>query len=75
MILPDGEPIPFMGWVNNIEGEEMNENQKKTTEQYRGNYDNIFGKKKHEQSTTTPPTANDDEADVAGGVRPSDTAS
>ena len=53
----------------------MNENQKKTTEHYRSNYDNIFGKKKHEQSTTTPPTANDDEADVAGGIRPSDTAS
>jgi len=53
----------------------MNESQKKTTEQYRSNYDNIFGKKKHEQSTTTPPTANDDEADVASGIRPSDTAS
>ena len=24
----------------------MNENQKKTTEKYRSNYDNIFGKKK-----------------------------
>jgi len=24
----------------------MNENQKKTTEQYRSNYDQIFGKKK-----------------------------
>jgi hypothetical protein len=53
----------------------MNESQKKTTEQYRSNYDNIFGKKKNEQSTTTPPTADDDEADVAGGIRPSDTAS
>ena len=53
----------------------MNENQKKTTEQYRSNYDNIFGKKKHEQPTKTPPTANDDETDVASGVCPSDTAS
>ena len=46
MTLPDGEPIPFVGWVNDIEGEDMNENQKKTTEQYRSNYDEIFGKKK-----------------------------
>ena len=53
----------------------MNESQKKTTEQYRSNYDNIFGKKKHEQPTTTPQATNDDESDVAGGVRPSDTAS
>jgi hypothetical protein len=45
MTLPDGEPIPFMGWVNDIEGEDMNENQKKTTEKYRTNYDDIFKKK------------------------------
>jgi hypothetical protein len=32
-------------------------------------------KEKYEQPITTPPTANDDEADVAGGIRPSDTAS
>jgi hypothetical protein len=44
-------------------------------EKFDSNWDNIFGKKKNEQPTTTPPTANDDEPDVAGGVRPSDTAS
>jgi hypothetical protein len=49
MTLPDGEPIPFMGWVNDIEGEEMNENQKKTTEQYRSNFDNIFKKKQNDE--------------------------
>jgi hypothetical protein len=51
----------------------MNENQKKTTEQYRSNFDNIFGKKN--EPTKTPPTTNDDEADVASGTRPSDTTS
>jgi hypothetical protein len=44
-------------------------------DKFSNNFDAIFGKKKNEQSTTTPPTANDDEADVAGGIRPSDTAS
>jgi hypothetical protein len=53
----------------------MNESQKKTTEHYRSNYDNIFGKKKHEQPSKTPQATNDDETDVASGVRPSDTAS
>jgi hypothetical protein len=52
----------------------MNETQKKNTEQYRSNYDNIFGKK-NEQPIEPPQTTNDDEADVAGGVHPSDTAS
>jgi hypothetical protein len=27
----------------------MNENQKKTTEQYRSNFDNIFGKKQNDK--------------------------
>jgi hypothetical protein len=49
MILPDGEPIPFVGWVNTVEGEEMNENQKKTTEEYRSNWDNIFKKKQDDK--------------------------
>jgi hypothetical protein len=52
----------------------MNENQKKTTEQYRSNFDNIFGKK-HEQLSEAPQATNDDEADVAGGVCPSNTTS
>lgn len=39
------------------------------------NFDAIFGKKKHEQPSKTPPTANDDESDVASGVCPSDTTS
>jgi glucan phosphoethanolaminetransferase (alkaline phosphatase superfamily) len=61
MTLPDGEPIPFMGWVNDIEGEEMNENQKKTTEQYRSNWDNIFKKKqddKPKEQETKPSPGN-----------------
>ena len=51
----------------------MNENQKKTTDEYRSNYDNIFGKKN--EPVKTPPTTNDDEPDVESGVRPSDSAS
>jgi hypothetical protein len=51
----------------------MNENQKKTTEQYRSNFDKIFGKKN--ETTETPPTANHDETDVASGVPTGDTAS
>lgn len=44
----------------------MNENQKKTTEEYRSNYDNIFKKKeKDEQSSTTPQTENNDGSNVA----------
>jgi hypothetical protein len=54
MTLPDGEPIPFMGWVNDIEGESMNENQKKTTEEYRSNYDNIFKKKEKNGNEVLP---------------------
>ena len=42
-------------------------------EKFDSNWDNIFGKKN--EPTKTPPTANDDESDVASGVRPSDTAS
>ena len=44
-------------------------------DKFSDNFDTIFGKKKHEQPSKTPPTANDDETDVAGGIRPSDTAS
>jgi hypothetical protein len=44
----------------------MNENQKKTTEQYRSNYDNIFKKKeKNEQSSTPPPIENNNGANLA----------
>lgn len=42
-------------------------------EKFESNWDNIFGKKN--ESNKTPPTTNDDESDVASGVRPSDTAS
>ena len=66
MILPDGEPIPFVGWVNTVEGEEMNENQKKTTEEYRSNWDNIFKKKeKNEQSSPPPPTKDNNGSNLA----------
>lgn len=51
----------------------MNENQKKTTERYRSNFDNIFGKKN--EPTKTPQATDNDEADVASGVHPSDTTS
>jgi hypothetical protein len=44
----------------------MNENQKKTTEEYRSNWDNIFKKKeKNEQSSTPPPTKDDNGANLA----------
>ena len=43
-------------------------------EKFSDNFDKIFGKK-NEQSNATPPATNDDEADVAGGVRTGDTAS
>jgi hypothetical protein len=61
MTLPDGEPIPFVGWVNTVEGEDMNENQKKTTEEYRSNWDNIFKKKqddKPKEQETKPSPGN-----------------
>jgi hypothetical protein len=44
-------------------------------DKFSNNFDAIFGKKKNEQPSKTPPTTNDDEADVAGGVHPSDTTS
>lgn len=45
----------------------MNENQKKTTEQYRSNYDNIFKKKeKNEQSSTPPQTKDNGGSNLAG---------
>jgi hypothetical protein len=37
----------------------MNENQKKTTEQYRSNYDNIFKKKEKDEQSSTPPQNED----------------
>jgi hypothetical protein len=42
-------------------------------DKFSNNFDNIFGKKN--EPTKTPPTANDDEADVASGIRPSDSSS
>jgi hypothetical protein len=44
-------------------------------DKFSNNFDAIFGKKKHEQPSKTPQATNDDETDVASGVRPSDTAS
>lgn len=44
-------------------------------DKFSDNFDKIFGKKKNEQPSKTPPTTNDDESDVAGGIHPSDTTS
>ena len=44
----------------------MNENQKKTTEEYRSNWDNIFKKKeKNEQGSTPPPIENNNGSNLA----------
>ncbi len=44
----------------------MNENQKKTTEQYRSNWDNIFKKKeKNEQGSTSSPTKDNNGSNLA----------
>ena len=44
-------------------------------EKFSENFDAIFGKKKHEQSNEASSATNDDEADVASGVRTGDTPS
>jgi hypothetical protein len=42
-------------------------------DKFSNNFDAIFGKKN--EPTKAPPTTNDDEADVASGIRPSDSSS